>query len=293
MNDAELREIRKIKKSVAICGFAATSRKLAPWTDPNIDIWLLNKSHLHIAESPDKLTDEKWVGREANAYFQLHPIKYLKRCVGQSEGDRLHYEWLTQPHNFPIYCYDKYAEFPASVRYPQEEVYKRFGKFFTSTFAFQAALAILQGYQHMEIYGFDMNNDTEYREQRDSAEYFIGLMQDLGISIYLPHECPLLKGKIYAFNSVEIGLRQLYEFRSPKLKNDLGEETAKYHQLAGYVEQMKEIVKAKPEMQPELKQRQDELDKQGAVVYQIQGAISENNEALKLFDKYYNLSAGD
>lgn len=291
MEATQLPEIRKQKKSVAITGFASTTRHLTPWTDPNIQLWLLNKSHLALAESPDKITEEKWVGREADVYFQLHPISYLKKCVGQSEGDRNHYDWLCQPHDFPIYCFEKYPEFPASVAYPREEVYKRFGKFFTSTFAFQAALAIMQGFEHVEIYGFDMNNDTEYREQRDSAEYFIGMMQDMGISVYLPPECALLKGKIYAFNTVEIGLRQLFEFRTPRLKNQFGEENAKFQQLVGYVQQMKEVVKAKPEMKPMLDARQKELDEQGKLIYEIQGAMKENQEALKLFDTYYNLSA--
>jgi hypothetical protein len=291
MDAISLPEVRKNKRSLAITGFASTSRHLTPWSDPNIKIWLLNKSHLNVAESPDKVTVEKWVGREADAYFQLHPISYLKKCMGQSEGDRIHYEWLCQPHKFPLYCYEKYPEFPSSVQYPLEDMFKRFGKFFTSTFAFQAALAITQGFEHVEIYGFDMNNDTEYREQRDSAEYFMGIMQDMGISVYLPPACPLLKGKIYAFNSVEIGLRQLYEFRTPALKNKLSEETATFNQLAGYLQQIKEIVKTKPEMKGQLEQRQKEIDEQGKKLYEIQGAMKENLEALKLFDKFYNLSS--
>ncbi len=290
MDALQLQEVRKNKRSLAITGFASTSRHLTPWKDPNIKIWLLNKSHLHSAESPDKITEDKWVGREADAYFQLHPISYLKKCVGQSEGDRQHWDWMCQPHKFPIYCYDKYTEFPASVKYPLEDMYKRFGKFFTSTFAFQAALAITQGFEHVEVYGFDMNNDTEYREQRDSAEYFMGLMQDSGIGVYLPPACPLLKGKIYAFNSVEIGLRQLYEFRTPKLKADLGGATATFNQLSGYLQNMKETVKTKPEMQPQLVQRQKELDEQGKIIYELQGAMRENKEALATFDRYYNLS---
>ena len=279
MFESELVEIRKQKKSVAIVGFASTTRDQIPWEDKNIQIWGLNKEH-----------QQEWMKRY-EVFFQLHPMRYLRKCIGQSVGDREHYDWLCQPHPFPIYCAEKYPEFPASVRYPIETMRSKYGEFFTSSFAYMAALAIEQGFQHVEVYGFDMNNDTEYKEQRDSAEYFLGYMQDLGISVYLPPKCPLLKGKIYAFNSVEVGLRQLFEFRTPKLKMDLEEALAKFNQLSGYILSMRESVKKYPEMQPALDEKQAEMDEQGKILYQIRGAMEENKETLKTFDTFYNLSS--
>jgi len=279
MNNEQLIEARKNKRTVALVGFAATTRDLTPWDDPNVEIWGLNKAHEH-----------EWMKR-ADRWFQLHALSYLKKCRGQTESDRKHWDWLCEKHNFPIYCAEKYPEFPSSVRYPIEEARAKFGNFYTSTFAYQAAMAMLLGFERVEAYGFEMDAGTEYRYQRDSAEYFLGYMQDKGIEIYLPEKCPLLKGKLYAFDNVDIGLRQLYEFREAELKRQFDTEITNYNFLRGCRDKVMELVDKYEELKPKVDEYKDKVIKQGDLLQVINGSIHENKQSVIIFDEYYERGA--
>jgi len=284
MTQEQLEARRKEVKSVAFVGFATTTRNLTPWEDKNIEIWGLNRAH-----------QQEWMKRW-DAWFQLHSMNYLKKCIGQSDGDRDHYEWLTKKHDFPLYCSEVFPEFPSSVRFPIEEVRKRYGNFYTSTFAYMMAVAMLQGYKHIEAYGFEMAAGTEYYYQRDSAEYFMGLAQDWNIghpkdepyTIYLPDACHLLKGKLYAFGNVDVGLRQQYEFRRAYLEKQFVAERTKYNTILGYYYQMEDLAKTYPDLQDLADKKQKELQQQNDVMQLINGSILESKESLKIWGDYYN-----
>lgn len=274
----KLAALRKKNKAVAMVGFSSRHRLLTPFDDPNISIWGLNRLH-----------QQDWFKR-GDVMFQIHPIKYLQECVGLSEGDREHYDWLTQEHPFPIYCQKKYAEFPSSVEYPIKEMRSKFGDFYTSTLAYMMALAIDQGYNHFELYGFDMEAETEYKHQRDSAEYFIGLAEGMGLDVFLPQNSALLKGGLgmYAYETTEVGFRQLLEGR--KLQLDTQQKTASntYNILLGKENKLAELAEKYPDLKEALTGVVDEREKQGWMINTINGARQEIEEVIRLFDNHYN-----
>jgi hypothetical protein len=55
------------------------------------------------------------------------------------------------------------------------------------------ALAILEGFEEIHIYGVNMSHFTEYQIQKPSVEYYLGLAKGLGIKIYVPPVSDLLK----------------------------------------------------------------------------------------------------
>jgi len=265
----------KSKKTVAFLGFAETSRDQAPWDNKEIEIWSMNLVHT-----------QPWAVRY-DRVFELHTMDYLESKKSIHEKDRNHIEWLRQPHDIIIYMQNKYEEYPASVRYPIEKMRKRFGNFFTSTMAYMMALAIEEGYERIELYGFEMESGTEYKYQRDSAEYFIGLAQALGIEVYLPQKCSLLKGKLYAYDSMDIGARQLLDFRAASLDKQMVDESSKYNGLQGYIETMEQYMEKYPELKEKISDKKDEVSKQLALVQVLQGSIKEVDAIIDLFDKYY------
>jgi len=280
----KLEELRKKNKSVAIVGFASAHSHQAPFDDPNIKIWGLNRMH-----------QQDWF-RKSDVMFQLHPINYLKECVGMSAGDRDHYDWLTKKHKFPIYCQEKYKEFPSSVRFPIEKMRQKYGDFYTSTAAYMMALALDQGYNHIELYGFNMSADTEYKHQRDSTEYFIGLIEGTKdtngklCNIYMTSNCDLINisGGMYGYETTEVGFRQLLEGRTIQLQNQRNLQGGEYNKVFGVVEFMRDIIKKYPELQPELDAAELNLVSQGALVNTVHGAWSESKETIKIFDAHYN-----
>jgi len=274
----QLAKLRSENKSVAMVGFSSRHRHLAPLDDPNIEIWGLNRIH-----------QQDWFTRW-DRMFQLHPISYLEKCRGMSAGDRDHYDWLCKEHDKPIFCQEVYKEFPSAVRFPIEEMRNKYGDFYTSTLAYMMALALHEGFTHFELYGFDMEAETEYKHQRDSAEYFLGLAEGLGSSVYLPKNSSLLKGGVgmYAFETTEVGFRQLLEGRVIQLQAQMDEAGAKYNGMLGKSERLNNLVKKYPELQAEIDINDMEIGNQAGVMNVISGAQSEIRETIKMFDEHYN-----
>lgn len=177
---------------IAICGFAPPSYKLAPYNDPEWEIWGLN--HLY-TEIP------RW-----DRWFEIHD---------QFEID--HWEWMkAQPADKPIYMNKPLAEIPGCVVYPLQKVLDRFGNYFTNTVSYMIALAILEieakgdSENIIGLYGVDMATSSEYGFQRPSCEYMIGVARGLGIKVIIPAECDLMKAShLYGFEEEPEVFRRL------------------------------------------------------------------------------------
>jgi len=136
--DQGIVECRPRRRKVAIVG-AGPGREYAPYTDSAWECWSLNE----IAQ------------RDAQRHFELHPLEV------QSARDLAALERIT----IPCYVLDdpalwkmpftiasnggtvSFAGVPHPVRYPLERLRAAgFREYFTCTFAYQCALAILDGF---------------------------------------------------------------------------------------------------------------------------------------------------
>jgi len=271
------------KKTVAMVGFSPSSRSEAPYDNPDIQIWTLNKAHM-----------QDWMKR-FDVIFQLHTVEYLEKCIGLSDGDRKHWDWLKEKHDYPIYMQEKFKQFPSSMKYPLEQMKKQYGDFFTGTPAYMMALAIHQGFERIELYGFDMASNTEYEKQRDSMEYFIGMAEGMGIEVYIPEDSPLLKGRLYALEGSEIGLRQLMEFRVRSLETQLKVKRAKYVTTLGYVKGLEALMEdgKHDKLIDKVAEGKKQLETDNSILQNTHGALEEAKEMVKLFDNFFqNNGAG-
>lgn len=200
---AKLRELRKGKKTVALVGMAPTSCSLAPYDDPECEIWGLNESHAFA-----------WMKR-ATRWFQIHDSDSWKRYIAKRDV-RGHFDWLKKnPLNIPIYMQYYQEIIPKSLDYPLHDVvnlvFNNFrrgdkkAKYFTSTFAYMMGIAILEDFQRIEIYGFEMADDIEYVKQKSCAEFWIGYAMGKGIEIYTPPNCQVLYSALYGGNEQGAG----------------------------------------------------------------------------------------
>lgn len=177
-------------KSVALVGLSPRSCGMAPFDDDDIEIWGENESH---AFSFFKRYD-RW--------FQMHDS--YKQATAK-RGIKGHYDWL-KAETVPIYTPRVRKDIPASAEYPLEDVcatylsriergYKRI-KYFNSSFDYMVGLALQQGFNRIEIYGFDMAGDNEYSLQKPSAEFWLGVASQYA-DVWMPDNCLLLKGELY------------------------------------------------------------------------------------------------
>jgi hypothetical protein len=188
-----LRGLRKGKETVALVGLASSSCGLAPFGDNDVQIWGANEAHAFKFFT------------EADAWFQVHN-SYRQKIA--KRGIHGHYDWLREnPWEIPIYSPHVLKGVPHSTAYPLDDVcYEFLGnirkgdreiKYFNSSFDYMVALALLQRYERIEVYGFDMAGDNEYSLQKPSAEFWLGVAAGRGVEIYLPEQSKLLSGNLY------------------------------------------------------------------------------------------------
>lgn len=195
---ARLKQLRQGKKTVAIVGMAPSSCSLAPFDDPDVEIWGLNEAHAF-----------SWMKR-ATRWFQIHNSASWKRYIAKRDV-RGHFDWLKKnPWDIPIYMQYPAEIVPKSVGYPLHQVVEeafplfRRGedkvKYFTSSFAYMMGIAVLEKFERIEIYGFEMADDVEYVKQKACAEFWIGFAMGRGIEVYSPPGCQILYSGLYGGN---------------------------------------------------------------------------------------------
>jgi len=171
------------RKQVCIVGFAPSSFHLAPFGDLDIEIWGLNNLWTSIPwQDLAKQGRLRW--------FDIHPPEEYAMPV---HGNQL--KWLREAKGFPIYTIEKMDGIPGSVRFPIEKCLQAFGSYFNNSVSYMIALAILEGFETIHIYGVDMAQveGGEYAEQRPSCEYMIGFAKGAGRKVYVTPYCDLLK----------------------------------------------------------------------------------------------------
>jgi hypothetical protein len=212
-------ELQRRKEKVAIVGFAPTWN-MAPFKDNSYEIWGCN---------------EIWqLLPRLDLLFELHSRKQIE----DKERDKVkkeHLSWM-QNTKTPILMQQHFDDIPMSIPYPRDFIKKRFDtNYFTNTISWQIALAIHLGFKEIALYGINMANDEEFKSQRPSCEYFVGLARGLGIKIFIPDESDLLHNWLdYGFDddNASIMCRRIKHFRDEHVGKKVGNETAAQNNIA-------------------------------------------------------------
>ena len=246
------------RKKFAICGFAASSRMLAPFEDPTYEIWGLNQLYRHIP-------------RETR-HFDIHRNWREDNVPGTD-----HPQWLAQC-GIPVYMAEREPGIPTAVRYPVEEIMRAVGgiDYFTSTVSFMVALAIWEIDKQVEgeiealavddridltrdvrkmrrwladryaereiaIFGIDLIVGTEYDWQKACVEFYLGIANARGIVVRVPPFSALLKQQFrYGYQAEpEQGPLKLAELqkRATALQNERQQCIAKLQTLDGALQE--------------------------------------------------------
>lgn len=152
--------------------------------------------------------------------FEIHHEDWIRRKELSSATE--YWEWLKQPHGFPIYMLDAHPEVPASVRYPLEEIQQDLFpnfctntgdpiKFYTSSVSFMLALAIYERVERIELYGVEMLSSTEYAYQYPGGAFMIGVALGRGIEVVIHEKSHLCKARLYAYEAIPFADRPTLE----------------------------------------------------------------------------------
>ena len=175
--DGEIRVIRPSRGRplrIALLG-AMPSRTLAPLEDPTWEVWSLNR--ILPLDVQGRFRSDRW--------FELHPWS------AQDDAD---IAWLRE-NPVPCYTLDSWPWIPHSVRFPVERIHAAFPRrYYTCTFAFQIALALIEGVQEIGLWGVDLplGSPRERTVERACVEYWLGVAEGRGVTITLPEDCTML-----------------------------------------------------------------------------------------------------
>ena len=228
------------KKKVAILGYTQTRVK-APYHDNDFEIWGINDLY-QFGSPTDVQRWDRWF--EIHTEAQIDNYQNLKlaanagRTQAQLPSATQHYATMASwGKDVPVYMVKKFPQVPNSVVYPLNKILKEFGqyfvnpdhaKYFTNSISYMVALAIVEGFEEIHIYGVDMATsavDNEYAKQRPSCEFWLGVAVGRGIKIHIPDESDLLKTKfMYGF---EDDKKHAYE---TKLEQTVADLTARKDQ---------------------------------------------------------------
>lgn len=167
------------RKKIAIVGYAP-SRSLAPYDDESWEIWGVNEIYREIPR--------------CSVLFELHDWDWLRGPERNKEHLR-----TMQEATIPIYMQRHFPEIPRSIALPKAEIEQQFrSEYFTNTISWMVAEALRQQPSHLGIYGCDMALDSEYRGQRPSLEFWLGIAHGWMLAgiieqLIVPLECDLLK----------------------------------------------------------------------------------------------------
>jgi hypothetical protein len=156
---------------IAVCGSAPSSRLLAPFADPNWEIW---------ACSPQNYDFPR-----IDAWFELHSLN--RKLVPQNEP--YHKALLAHPR---VYVSAPDPRLPNGIVLNPQHLMDKFGAyFFTSSLAWMMAMAIEQKPEKIGIWGVDMSATDEYGYQRAGMHYFMQKASEAGIEILIPPQADL------------------------------------------------------------------------------------------------------
>lgn len=160
-------------RRVAIVGGGVT-RRLAPFGDLSWEIW--------------GFSSRAWRYPRVTRWFEIHSLTDLRQQLSWRKPGRrtfAGYMRFMAGLGCPVYMQEPHPKIPTSRRFPVEALLERFGPCFTSTVSYLVALAIVEGFGEIGLWGIEAKGQ-EYAYQRPALRYLLAQARRAGARIVLP-----------------------------------------------------------------------------------------------------------
>ena len=206
--DASTGVVRCTHRGAAIIG-AGPGRVDAPWDDPSWCLWAINEINQPLY----------------SRHFEMHPmtvqsnaeLAWLERCrvpcyvldLAHARDHVISDERPGRAQNAPHRSFNGVVN---AVQYPLERVLAATGgrRYFTSTFAYQVALALADGFEAVGLWGVELyeGSGRERTVELACLEYWLGLADGRGVKTVVAPPWlarrPYLYGYSYAEEALEV-----------------------------------------------------------------------------------------
>lgn len=217
----------------------------------------------------------------ADYVLQLHkPVVWRS---SQNRNDSKHYDWLRST-SIPVLMQEHFEDVPSSIKFPLDEIMKEFAgaeKYFTTTVGFALAYAIYKKYKRIEVYGVEMETNTEYSHQRPCVAYWCGVAYGRGIEVDF-HSRMFFQSPLYGYDG-DITIRlEVFEKRAKSMAEEAKTVLKEYRKSKG------EAIQAVEEFRADFKSGWGKLEKvvnrQAELAHSfnmLDGAIQVNQHHIK------------
>ncbi len=202
---------------IAIIGTLADSKMLAPFNDPEWEIWVCSAGNAYGAMP------------RVTRWFEIHGVVDLKGPEN-ADWNQKYFDWL-KTQQFPVYMQEPNDLLPEARIFPRLAWLNRFGDWgrmaATSSVAWMIGFAIMEGADEIGIWGVDMQADSEaYTQQKTGCQIMLKLAHDAGVKVTIPLEsCLATMPPLYGYaEATRMGRRLLV--RELGLTNRLNEARA-------------------------------------------------------------------
>lgn len=209
-----------MKETLIIMGSHPRTRGRFDFNRTDCDVWVFNEA-----------AKQEWVKR-ADAVLQLH-IPTIWRNPN-NRNDPKHYEWLKETA-IPVYMQEKYEDVPNSVHFPKDEILsmlpnaKQNGEPIREVAcspAWALALAIYIGYKRIEIYGVELESNTEYHYQQGNFKYWLGVAAGRGIDVDI--HSTMFNAPLYGYEGEVFLVYETFEDRINEIARFRTEQEGKF-----------------------------------------------------------------
>jgi len=218
-----------ILKKLAIVGAQELTRDNAPFDNKDYEIWTISN-----------WANADWCKR-VDAVIEIHTPDVYKNHPLDSE----YWSWL-QKTKKTIYMLDLHPSISNAKQYPLDKVselslsvHGNPTNNFGSSVDYALALAIQLGYKEVEVYGVEMAESSEYKNQQSSFAFWVGVAAGRGISIDLKCTDKLFNKPLYG--RFPDTTKKLHEYTSG-LKSQKLENTKQGHMLDGALQILNQLI---------------------------------------------------
>jgi len=225
-------------KSVALVGMGDTWQLAL---DAEVDeVWTINYYNEMPGIVPDRV-------------FDIHDLYWYRDSADKIPKHKKHWEeHLLKEKPFRFYAPLEYPDIPGVEVYPIHDVadnllsnfwrgtvdkYEMINKFFTSSFDYIMALAIHEGFERIELYGWSMgwfnSSETEYRYQLPGLAFWNGMALGRGINVIVDKDVDVFKSRMYCYGGYDMVTRQTLETFAKAWEIKLQERQAEFHTAQG------------------------------------------------------------
>lgn len=216
-------------RTIAIVGFAGSSRDLMNKEPESTEIWGLNNAY-----------SQNFMQRPASRWFDIHGYE------GRDEYRGKHWEKMLEM-GIPIYALHPPIPTPENVVWlDYVGICERLGvkPYFTNSIAYMLAVAVDEHVDEIKLFGVDMATGTEFEKQRANCEYWIGIARGLGITVAIPDVSPICKGLLYGIDKDDGFTRRSLLEQLSDLRKQMESDSANFHKTKGAIEQVQGIAQA-------------------------------------------------